>query len=79
MYVNFLNDEGRGRVRAAYGSATYARLVALKDRYDPGEPLPPDQNIEPTGTRAAYDITWLELTRSRGEPARQRAFSRMEG
>ena len=34
VYVNFLGNEGEGRVRAAYG-VNYERLVALKDSYDP--------------------------------------------
>jgi hypothetical protein len=32
--VNFLNDEGTARVRAAYGP-NYERLAALKTKYDP--------------------------------------------
>jgi FAD/FMN-containing dehydrogenase len=46
-YVNFLGDEGQERVRAAYGEARYARLVALKRRYDPGNVLRLNQNIDP--------------------------------
>jgi FAD/FMN-containing dehydrogenase len=48
VYVNFLGDEGRDRVRAAYGEETYARLVTLKDRYDPDNFFRLNQNIEPS-------------------------------
>jgi FAD/FMN-containing dehydrogenase len=46
-YVNFLEDEGRDRVRAAYGAATHERLVELKRRYDPDNVLRRNQNISP--------------------------------
>jgi hypothetical protein len=46
-YVNFLEDEGQDRVRAAYGAATHDRLVALKRRYDPQNILRGNQNIRP--------------------------------
>jgi FAD/FMN-containing dehydrogenase len=46
-YVNFMGDEGSDRVRAAYGEETYARLVALKRRYDPENVLRLNQNIAP--------------------------------
>ncbi|MFP5220338.1 MAG: FAD-binding oxidoreductase [Actinomycetes bacterium] len=48
-YVNHLDaDEGRDRVRAAYGDATWERLVALKRRYDPGNVFHLNQNVDPT-------------------------------
>jgi len=34
-YTNFIGDEGREQVHEAYPPAMYARLVALKNRYDP--------------------------------------------
>ena len=47
VYVNFLGNEGEGRVRAAYG-INYERLVALKNRYDPTNFFTLNQNINPT-------------------------------
>ena len=48
VYVNFLSqDEGEARVRAAYG-ASYERLVALKNKYDPTNFFSMNQNIKPT-------------------------------
>ncbi|MGZ6644250.1 MAG: FAD-binding oxidoreductase [Solirubrobacteraceae bacterium] len=46
-YINFLSDEGPERVRAAYGDETYARLQALKRRYDPDNAFHRNQNIQP--------------------------------
>lgn len=47
-YVNHLDaDEGLDRVRAAYGSATWDRLVALKRRYDPTNVFHLNQNVDP--------------------------------
>ena len=46
-YVNFLNDEGPERVRAAYPGRTWDRLGAVKRRYDPGNLFHMNQNIPP--------------------------------
>ena len=47
VYVNFLMDEGEQRVHQAYPPATYARLAALKRRYDPTNLFHYNQNIVP--------------------------------
>ena len=48
VYVNFLDSEGDARVREAYGEDTYARLQAVKDRYDPTNLFRLNQNIRPS-------------------------------
>lgn len=53
VYVNFLGDEGTGRVREAYGDRTYRRLVALKNRWDPANLFRVNQNIPPEPLGAA--------------------------
>lgn len=47
VYVNFLGDEGPDRVRQAYGTAKYDRLVELKRAYDPTNFFRLNQNIQP--------------------------------
>ncbi len=44
-YVNFLGDADA--VRTSYGDETYARLVSLKNDYDPTNVFRLNQNIEP--------------------------------
>jgi hypothetical protein len=44
-YLNFTLEQNR--VREAIGEAKFERLVALKDRYDPGNLFRHNQNIEP--------------------------------
>ncbi len=49
-YVNYLSEgEGDDRVRAAYG-ANHARLVALKNKYDPANFFRVNQNIRPAAS-----------------------------
>jgi hypothetical protein len=47
-YVNFLGDEGEARIRAAYGKEKFARLVELKNTYDPNNLFRLNQNIRPS-------------------------------
>jgi FAD/FMN-containing dehydrogenase len=49
---NFINDEGAQRLRASYGDQKFARLVALKDKYDPNNVFALNQNIPPSSTPA---------------------------
>ena len=48
VYVNFIGDEGEDRVVAAFGGEGYARLQAIKDRYDPGNLFRSSLNIKPS-------------------------------
>jgi FAD/FMN-containing dehydrogenase len=47
VYLNFLGDEGRERVRAAYGDSSFERLTRLKRAYDPTNFFRLNQNIQP--------------------------------
>jgi FAD/FMN-containing dehydrogenase len=47
VYVNFLENEGADRVREAYPEATYARLAAVKAKYDPANLFHYNQNVPP--------------------------------
>ncbi|MEY4547124.1 MAG: hypothetical protein RL685_3319 [Pseudomonadota bacterium] len=52
-YVNFMMaDEGRERVRAAYGQ-NYERLTRIKAKYDPRNFFRVNQNVLPAATRDA--------------------------
>jgi FAD/FMN-containing dehydrogenase len=48
-YVNAIDDITTAKVRAAFGAATYDRLVAVKDRYDPDNVFHLNQNVRPSG------------------------------
>jgi hypothetical protein len=48
VYLNFTSDVGEERVRNSYGPEKYARLVELKDKYDPTNMFHLNQNIKPS-------------------------------
>jgi FAD/FMN-containing dehydrogenase len=52
VYVGFLGDEGKERVRAAYPATTWERLTAVKARYDPENLFSLNQNIPPKTGRS---------------------------
>ena len=52
VYVNFLEVEGPDRVRDAYPPATFARLAAVKRRYDPRNLFRFNQNVPPALSRS---------------------------
>jgi hypothetical protein len=54
-YLNFTHEPDR--VRDAYGEAKYARLIALKDRYDPANLFRLNQNIRPSQPATDVAVT----------------------
>jgi FAD/FMN-containing dehydrogenase len=51
-YVNFMMEEGEDRIRATYRD-NYARLAAVKAKYDPGNFFRVNQNIRPEASAQA--------------------------
>jgi FAD/FMN-containing dehydrogenase len=52
VYVNFMPEDEIDRVSSAYG-VNYARLTALKAKYDPGNLFRLNQNVPPSAQRPA--------------------------
>jgi hypothetical protein len=48
VYLNFEQDEGEQHVRAGFIPEKFARLVELKDKYDPNNLFRVNQNIAPS-------------------------------
>jgi hypothetical protein len=62
VYLNFIGDEGEGRVRQAYGRVKYDRLRAVKAAYDPGNVFRGNQNIAPaTASVGLADARHVEV------------------
>ena len=51
-YINFMMEEGEDRIKATYGD-NYDKLVAIKNKYDPGNLFCVNQNIKPTVEKGA--------------------------
>lgn len=47
VYLNFLGEEGQGRIAAGFGEEKYARLRELKKTWDPTNVFRHNQNIPP--------------------------------
>ncbi|MFJ4850990.1 MULTISPECIES: FAD-binding oxidoreductase [unclassified Streptomyces] len=47
VYLNFIGDEGEGRVIAGFGAHNLSRLARVKTEYDPGNVFRLNHNIEP--------------------------------
>ena len=52
-YLGREADKGAGRIEAAYGREKYARLVELKNKYDPTNLFRLNQNIKPSQATSA--------------------------
>jgi FAD/FMN-containing dehydrogenase len=50
VYVNFMPEDETDRVSSAYGT-NYARLAALKSKYDPGNLFRLNQNVQPSAAQ----------------------------
>lgn len=49
VYVNFLSDEGKARIKDAYSSEVWKKLVEVKRKWDPDNFFRVNQNISPNG------------------------------
>jgi FAD/FMN-containing dehydrogenase len=56
VYLNFIGDEGAGRVEASFGPEKFARLQGIKAQWDPDNVFRHNQNIPPAGRLAGTVI-----------------------
>ncbi len=47
--MNFVGDPSQRSIEAGFGPGGYARLVAVKDEYDPENVFKSNTNIAPSG------------------------------
>ena len=52
VWLNFVGDEGEGRIRAAFGDENYARLARVKAEFDPSNVFHGNQNIRPAALQS---------------------------
>ena len=71
-YVNTLTDEGIAGIRRAYPPDKLARLVALKDAYDPDNVFHRNQNISPSTVDRATRTSTTQRSNSSCEPMAER-------
>jgi hypothetical protein len=55
VYLNYTSETGERRVKSAFGEAKYARLQALKDKYDPANLFRLNQNVPPSAAAGGND------------------------
>ena len=49
VYVNFVAEPTATAIEAGFGPENYARVVAVKDKYDPDNVFRSNTNIPPSG------------------------------
>ena len=62
-HPNHVGSDSSERVRSFYGPATYERLVAVKDRWDPGNVFCRNQNIRPSQPAARRNASTASTRR----------------
>jgi FAD/FMN-containing dehydrogenase len=53
VYLNYIGDEGQGRIDSSFGEEKMARLRQLKVKWDPHNLFRHNQNIRPAGADAS--------------------------
>jgi hypothetical protein len=48
VYLNFVGEEGRARVRSGYGERSYERLARIKADWDPENVFRASGNVAPS-------------------------------